>query len=87
MQVLCKISNAQSDVHCKICGQGFSIYWGHTLGSEREAARKSIVDGLAQHHVGSNSTHVHPRIGFTVPNWSGAPAFTFAPLFGAAWGR
>ena len=84
MQVLCKISNAQSDVHCRVCGQGFSVYWAHTSQTEREDARRLIVEGLASHHSDSNSTHVHPRIGFSVPNWSRVPEFAFADLFGGA---
>jgi hypothetical protein len=84
MQVLCKHTTTNAEVHCRVCGQGFLIYWARTSRTEREAARLSIVEGLATHHTESASPHAHPRTGFSVPSWPGPPAFTFAPLFGGA---
>jgi hypothetical protein len=86
MQVLCKRTNSNAEVHCRVCGQGFLVYWARTSRTEREAARHSIVEGLATHHAESNSPHVHPRTGFTVPSWPGPPAFSSAALLGGAQG-
>ena len=85
MQVLCKLSNTASDVRCSICGQGFLVYWTRTSKSEQDATRSKIVEALAAQHEGASSTeHVHPRTGFTVPKWSGLPAFSGAALLGGA---
>ncbi len=84
MQVLCKISNTVSDVRCKVCGQGFLIYWSRTSQIEREATRSQVVQALAEQHASSNSEHVHPRTGFNIPDWSGLPDFSAAALLGGA---
>jgi hypothetical protein len=84
MQVLCKISNSVSDVRCKVCGQGFLVYWSRSSQSEREATGRQVVEALAQHHIASNSEHVHPRTGFNIPEWSGLPGFSAAALLGGA---
>jgi hypothetical protein len=84
MQVLCKISNTVSDVRCKVCGQGFLIYWSRTSQTEREATRRQVVEALAEQHSSSNSEHVHPRTGFNIPDWSGLPDFSAAALLGGA---
>jgi len=82
MQVLCKISNTVSDVRCKVCGQGFLVYWSRTSHSEQEATRLKVIDALAKHHAGSNSEHVHPRTGFNIPDWSGVPGLSAAAMLG-----
>jgi hypothetical protein len=74
MQVLCKISNTASDVHCKVCGQGFLIYWSRTARSERDRVGRQIVEALSQQHTASHSSQAHPRTGFTVTSWSGSQA-------------
>jgi hypothetical protein len=86
MQVLCKISKNQGEVRCRICGQGFLVYWARTSRTERDAARQQIVEALAAQHADSDSEQVHPRTGFTVPSWPGAPAFSGAALLGGAQG-
>lgn len=84
MQVLCKISDTVSDVRCKVCGQGFLVFWSRTSVAEQNATRGNVVDALARQHEASNSEHVHPRIGFNVPDWSGLPSFSAAALLGGA---
>ena len=84
MQVLCKMSNTVSDVRCKICGQGFLVYWSRTTRTEQEATRVAVVEALAQQHAHSTTEHVHPRTGFTVPDWSGLAAVSGAALLGGA---
>jgi len=84
MQVLCKISDTVSDVRCKVCGQGFLVYWSRTSRAEQDATREHVIDALAKQHAVSQSEHVHPRTGFNVPDWSGLPAFSGAALLGGA---
>jgi hypothetical protein len=84
MQVLCKISNTVSDVRCKVCGQGFLVYWSRTSQSEREATRRQVIEALAEHHDSSPSNQVHPRTGFNIPEWNGVPGFSAAALLGGA---
>ena len=84
MQVLCKISNTVSDVRCKVCGQGFLVYWSRTTRTEREATRQHVVEALAQQHAASPTEHAHPRTGFTLPAWSGVPSSSAAALLGGA---
>ena len=71
MQVLCKISDTGSDVHCSVCGQGFLVYWSRTSKTERQAARQQVAETLANQHATSPSRDVHPRTGFNVPDWPG----------------
>ena len=85
MQVLCKLSNTVSDVRCKVCGQGFLVYWARTSRKEQEETRRHVIEALAkQHDDSSSSEHVHPRTGFTVPAWSGVASFSAAALLGGA---
>ncbi len=84
MQVLCRISNTEGDVRCKVCGQAFLVYWSRTSRAEQEATRRQVVEALAEQHNNSNSDHVHPRTGFNIPEWSGLPNFSAAALLGGA---
>ena len=84
MQVLCKASNTVSDVRCKVCGQGFLVYWSRTSRAEQDQTRRHVIDALAQHHGDSNTAQAHPRTGFNVPHWSGLPTFSAAALLGGA---
>ena len=84
MQVLCKISNSASDVRCKVCGQGFLVYWSRSSRAEQDATRRRVIEALAQQHTLSNSDHVHPRTGFNIPDWPGLPSFSAAALLGDA---
>ncbi len=60
MQVLCKVSDTVSDVRCKVCGQGFLVYWFRTSKTEREVTRRHVAEALANQHANSNSGDVHP---------------------------
>ena len=86
MQVLCKLSNTVSDVRCKVCGQGFLVYWSRTSPTEQEATRSQVIEALGQHHTSSDGEDAHPRSGFTVPAWSGHAHFSGAALLGGAEG-
>ncbi len=84
MQVLCKLSNTVSDVRCKVCGQGFLVYWSRTSRSEQEITRRQVLEALELHHVTSDSQDAHPRAGFNVPDWSGVARFSGAAMLGGA---
>ena len=84
MQVLCKISNTVSDVRCKVCGQGFLVYWSRTSQAEQDVTRHQVIDALAEQHRSSSSVDVHPRTGFNIPEWNGTPKFSAAALLGGA---
>ena len=84
MQVLCKVSNTVSDVRCKVCGQGFLVYWSRTSRSEQETTRRQVIEALERHHTTSQTEHAHPRTGFNVPDWSGLASFSGAALLGGA---
>jgi hypothetical protein len=84
MQVLCKLSHTVSDVHCKICGQGFLVYWSRPAHAEQETARRQVVEALERHHTTTSSAQAHPRTGFNVPDWSGLARFSGAALLGGA---
>ncbi len=79
MQVLCKISNSVSDVRCKVCGQGFLVYWSRTSQMERESTRRHVIEALARQHTDASSEYVHPHIGFNIPEWSRVPSGIAAP--------
>jgi len=72
-QVLCKRSNAASDVRCSVCGQGFLVYWENLSRSERTASRTQIQDLLREHHAqhfAEGEAHeAHPKDGFHLPEW------------------
>jgi len=84
MQVLCKLSNTVSDVRCKVCGQGFLVYWSRSSRDEQEATRRQVIEALERHHTSTDSAQAHPRSGFTVPDWSGLARFSGAALLGGA---
>jgi hypothetical protein len=85
MQVLCERSNAGNDVRCAVCGQGFLVYWERSSRAERETARKDVVEALmGQHEDMTSGHHAHPVARFTVPTWSGNPAYSGAALLGGA---
>ena len=84
MQVLCKASNAASDVRCSVCGQGFLVYWVRTAADLRGAMRTEIAGMLRGHHDGAGGAEVHPAGEFHLPVWHGDGAFSAAALMGAA---
>jgi hypothetical protein len=94
-QVLCTLSNEGSDVRCHICGQGFIVYWSRFSRAEQAETRRVIREYLSSHHntdfAGGDANHsngdahaCHPSTGFTVPAWTGSPAFSAAALLSGA---
>jgi hypothetical protein len=84
MQVLCKASNNASDIRCKVCGQGFLVYWTRTSLAERAAARAGIEQALRAHHDTDDSASAHPTAGFNLPEWDGEASSSAAALLGNA---
>jgi len=83
MQVLCERSNAGSDVRCGVCGQGFLVYWERSSRTEREAARKDVMQAIrGQHEDVTTGHHAHDAVRFTVPTWSGDPSYSGGGLLG-----
>lgn len=84
MQVLCKASNTASDVRCEVCGQGFLVYWTRTSAEERTRRKVEIAATLRAHHEANEGAHVHPTVGFNLPEWGGEAAASAAALLGNA---
>jgi hypothetical protein len=69
-EVVCKLSNEGSDVRCRVCGQGFLVYWARFSRAEQAESRRVIQEELRRHHLwemaGEEAHTVHPRESFTV---------------------
>jgi hypothetical protein len=84
MQVLCKTSNTASDIRCKVCGQGFLLYFTRTSAKERAEVRYDVQMALRDQHLATDAPEAHPQEGFTVPAWPGEVKFSAAALLGNA---
>lgn len=88
MQVLCKkseaIADATNQICCSVCGQAFTLFWERNSLAEQRAQHPEVLAALRAHHSNSDGTEAHPRAGFTLPTWSGIPAFSGAALLGGA---
>ena len=61
---------------CRVCGQGFRVYWERTSLEEQMAMRAIVLKELEQHHAGDRAPSAHPDLPFNVPQWQGAPQFS-----------
>jgi hypothetical protein len=82
MQVLLRKSQQAQDLTCRVCGQGFRVYWERTSLEEQMAMRAIVLKELDQHHTGDRSPSAHPDLPFNVPAWQGSPQFSGAALLG-----
>jgi hypothetical protein len=82
MQVLLRKSQQAQDLTCRVCGQGFRVYWERTSLEEQMAMRAIVLKELDQHHAGDRSASAHPDLPFNVPDWQGSPQFSGAALLG-----
>ena len=82
MQVLLRKSDEIQDLQCRVCGQGFRVYWERTSLEERAAMRAIVLDELRRQHAADSSAAAHPEAPFNVPEWQGAPQFSCAALLG-----
>lgn len=84
MQVLCKSTNGNAEVHCGVCGQGFVLFWERQSRAERAETLKEIQKTLRGHHQEQGTQQVHPQAGFLIPNWDGPSSFSGAAILGHA---
>jgi hypothetical protein len=84
MQVFCKKSMTSSDVRCKVCGQGFVVFWERHSREEQAGSYRMLMDELRAHHASDDRAEAHPEIGFNVPKWDGPAVFPGAALLGNA---
>jgi hypothetical protein len=82
MQVLLRKSEEKQELQCRVCGQGFRVYWERTSLEERVAMRAIVLKELEQHHAGDRTAAAHPESPFNVPSWQGLPQFSGAALLG-----
>lgn len=76
MQVLCKKTDRNAEIHCCVCGQGFVMFWDRHSRAERIAALHEIQAVLRRQHRNSSEPDAHPSISFPVPEWRGNPVLT-----------
>jgi len=88
MQVLCKATNGNAELHCCICGQGFVMFWDRQSRNERVAALQDIRETLRRHHHTVSGVEAHPNASFPVPDWNGSSEMTGAAQPGGetTWG-
>lgn len=84
MQVLCKSTEGNAEMHCSICGQGFLMYWERQSKAERQDAINEIQTSFRKQHRNLRGPEAHPRGGFLVPDWSGSVAASGAAILGHA---
>ncbi len=84
MQVLCKSSNDQIETCCRVCGQGFAVFWERPSKSERAEVLREIEKILRGHHYNQAGPEAHPCRGFLVPQWEGSVAVSGAAILGNA---
>ena len=82
MQVLLRKSEEKQDLQCRVCGQGFRIYWERSSLDEQVAMRANVLKELEEHHASDRSSAAHPESPFNVPSWQGLPQFSGAALLG-----
>lgn len=84
MQVLCKSTNGNAEMHCSVCGQGFVMFWERQSRSERVEAIREVEMTLRHQHRNQKGPEAHPNGGFLVPEWNGSIAASGAAILGHA---
>ena len=84
MQVLCKSTNGNAEMHCIVCGQGFVMFWERQSRTERTESIKEIQRTLRDQHRNQRGPAAHPNGGFLVPEWKGSNAASGASFLGHA---
>jgi hypothetical protein len=59
MQVLCKSTTGNAEMHCSVCGQGFVMF-------------REIQTTLRRQHRDHKGPEAHPNGSFLVPDWNGS---------------
>ena len=84
MQVLCKSTNGNSEMHCSVCGQGFVMFWERQSRAERSEAIRDIQKTLRHQHRTQKGAEAHPNGGFLVPEWNASKSVSGAAILGQA---
>jgi hypothetical protein len=75
MQVLCKSTSGNAEIHCCICGQGFVLFWERESRSQRIEAMKEIQNALRRQHGNRRGAEMHPKDIFLVPEGDSSSGF------------
>ena len=67
MQVWCKSTNGNAEIHCCVCGQGFVLFWERQSRMERAEATKEIQSTFRLQHRTQRGPAAHPQGNFLVP--------------------
>jgi hypothetical protein len=74
MQVLCKSTRGNAEMHCSVCGQGFVMFWERQSRSERVESIREIQTTLRHQHRCHKGPEAHPNGSFLVPELNGSVA-------------
>ena len=69
MQVPCKKTDGNAELHCCVCGQGFVLFWDRQSHAERTQLRQEIQESLRLEHRGNAGRQAHPQGVFLAPEW------------------
>jgi hypothetical protein len=59
MQVLCKATNGNAEIHCGVCGQGFILFWERESLRERTAVMGEMQETFRREHRRSPGRDAH----------------------------
>ena len=80
MQMLCKVSDAFSDLRCPVCEQGFMVYWTRVAARNRDLQRQGLLDGLRRQHGTGSTPEAHPAAFHLADNPVSGPWNETSPL-------
>jgi hypothetical protein len=69
MQVYCRKTEGNAELHCCVCGQGFLMFWERQTAIERAVTRAEIHEMLRRQHRAAAGPEAHPQAEFAVPEW------------------
>jgi len=84
MQVLCKSTKGNAEMHCCVCGQGFVMFWERQSRAERIEATREIQNTLRHQHRNQKGKEAHPNGSFLVPERSSSDLGSGASIRGHA---
>lgn len=84
MQVLCKGTTGNAELHCCICGQGFVLFWERESRAQRIEAMKEIQNTFRHQHRNHKGQEAHPNGTFLVPERGASAAGAVAAIHGHA---
>lgn len=72
MQVFCRKTNGNAELHCCVCGQGFVMFWERQTAVERAVMRAEIHEMLRRQHRAAAGPEAHAQTEFAIPEWESA---------------